>query len=350
MATLKTPNKFHSAYNPINFEVYDVSGKQKEYRLTIAYTEGGKSQSCQLLRRIPGLTDSSGTPGLPGLPGLPGESGAPGLPGESAEIHPVTFDVSGVVRTLFGKDAPEMKESVEADNRLFVRYTCEGQEYIALNTVDTISLSSSDLTFGEKLLSSLPVFRKYEGYDFDISLLCGNDVTAPFTPFAVNRVKPTAIPIRYLKDKEGYILDEEGNYILIDGVNIIDTPVPRNPFYVRWINRLGGVDYWMFGVSQQISIGVKDADTLLNYSSGFNTTLGVEVETSVYVGASGVSRQEWEILSLLPLSPHIEWYNEKSGKWVTITARKSENTMDTDLNIHDMDFAFGLPNLKTQFA
>lgn len=335
MATLQTPFRYHSAYSPINFEVYNPIGYKPEYVLQLLYDRDGKKLPQSLLRRIP--CSNHVAPG----------TGSPCGPTDDR----VTFDVSSVTRNFFGKEGPKMINDIEVDNRLFVKYTCEGKQYIAINSTEFTPLTEDDLKFGEKLLSALPVFRCYEGYDFDISFLCGDRAQGFFTANAVNRVKPRAIPNRYLQDSAGnYILDEEGNYILVDGVRVEDTPVPRNPFYVRWINRLGGVDYWMFGTSQQLSIGVKDADTLLNYPSGQNRTFGIEAQREIVVGAAGISRQEWDVLSLLPLSPQIEWYDEKVGKWINITVCKVENSINTDRSIHDVDFVFSLPNLQTQFA
>lgn len=328
MITITGPLKYHSAYAPIQFHASEDDNKLSTCSLVVNVIHKGKEEKLSLIRT------------LPIIPGAP--------QGFKREID---FDISGVVRNYFGTDSPKMSNDIEVDNRLFVNYTCEGKQYVAINSTEFAPLTEDDLKFGEKLLTALPVLRRYEGYDFDISLLLGNNADGFFTPNAVNRVKPRAIPVRYLQDEDGsYIQDENGAYILIDGVHIVDTPVPRNPFYVRWINRLGGVDYWMFGMSQQITIGVKDAKTLLNYPTGRSTTFGIDTGREIIVGAAGISRQEWDVLSLLPLSPQIEWYDEKTGKWVTITASKVENSINTDRSIHDVDFVFSLPNLQTQFA
>lgn len=336
MATITGPLKYHSAYNPINFHVVAYGSSYPSYALNVNLNYKDKEERLSLVRTLNEINKKV-VLSVPQGPSFDGE---------------VDFDISGVVRNYFGTDSPKMIDDIEVDNRLFVRYTCDGKQYIAINSTEFAPLTEDDLKFGEKLLSALPIFRCYTGYDFDVSLLCGDNVSSFFTPNAVNRVKSRAIPVRYLRyGVDGdYIQDESGNYILIDGVNIENTPIPRNPFYVRWINRLGGVDYWMFGNSQQISIGVKDANTLLNCPTGQNTTFGIEAQREIVVGAAGISRKEWDVLSLLPLSPQIEWYDKKIGKWVTITASKVENSINTDRNIHDVDFVFSLPNLQTQFA
>lgn len=342
MATVTGPLKYQSAFSPINFYVEETNNLHTSYTMTVSVKYNGKNESVSLERALPKRS----------IIGPPGSSGVPGLPGLPGQIEPraLTFDVSSVVRNYFGTKNPEMVNDVEVDNRLFVNYTCEGNEYVALNSADDLALAADALSHGEKTLSSLPVFRKYEGYDFDISLLCGSSAVAPFTPNAVNRVKPAALPVKYLCDQfDNFILDESGNYILVDFIDIQNTPVPRNPFYIRWINRHGGVDYWMFGNSQQVSVEIKDPKTLLNYRSGYGQTLSVEVNSSVIVGATGISKKEWEELSMIPVSPHIEYYDKQNEKWVTITAAKSENTISTDLTLFDIEFMFDYPTPKTQF-
>lgn len=335
--SINTPGKYHSAYSPIFFDVLNTENPltTKDYNLKLTINYKGSREDVNLVR--PFVRPKQSNSGMPGLPG--------------PVISHAIFDVSGVVRNFFEEKGPSMINDVEVDKRLFVYYSCAGVTYVALNAASMPQLTSEDLKYGEKLLSALPIFRRYVGYDFDVSFLCGDIVQGVFQANSVNRVKPRAIPVRYLQDeKENYIQDEQGNYIRIDGVNIIDMPIPRNPFYVRWINRLGGVDYWMFGNSQEITVAAKDAKTLLSYPAGNNTTFGIEADRSIVVGASGVLKKEWDVLSLLPLSPQIEWYNEEIGQWVIISVGKSENVINTNRSLHDVEFTFNLPTLQTQFA
>lgn len=335
MITITGPLKYHSAYNPIKFHVVASRHNYPSYTLNVDLNYKGKVEQISLVRILSVVPKNISVFGIEGTT----------YDGE------VDFDISGVVRNYFGTDSPKMSNDIEVDNRLFVNYTCEGKQYVAINSTEFASLTEDDLKFGEKLLTALPVLRRYEGYDFDISLLLGDNADGFFTPNAVNRVKPRAIPVRYLLDEKGnYIQDENGAYILIDGVHIVDTPVPRNPFYVRWINRLGGVDYWMFGGKQQMSINVKDVKTLINYSPSNNKTIGLTAENQVIIGASGLSKREWEELTLISISPDIEWYNEKLGMWQNVTVSKAENVMDTDMGLHSLELTFNLPTLQTQFA
>lgn len=349
MATLPIlvsgPDKYHSAYGPIIFNVInnDFTSTTKDYNLKIVVNHKGKNETINLTRPFI-ITPPNDLPGMPGS-----DPGAPGLP---AQPPRVSFDVSGVVRNFFEERAfPLYVSSAAVDKKLFVKYSCEGKTYVALNAAAEVGTTGSLIRYQGCILSALPVLKRYAGYDFDVSILCGDTATSPFVANAVNRVDPSFLPIEYLQDEVGnFIQDEEGNKIVVNAIEVIQTPIPRNPFYVRWINRLGGVDYWMFGNSQEVSIGVKGTKTLLSYPTGYNSAFGIEAENSIVVGASGISKKEWDVLSLLPLSPQIEWYNEKIDKWLTITVDKSENTINTNRSLHEVEFTFNLPTLQIQFA
>lgn len=354
MSTILTgPSTFHSAFNPIIFKAESDVKPDAPYTLKIGV---GKI--------IPIDPETRGIEGPVGPPGYnrPYDENIISLTrpfmktGEN--LYEAKFDISGAIRNYFKMTPPPMTEDVQPDQRLYVRYYVGTTMYVAVNAIFNIGEESGMEKYINRILTGFSVLRKYEGYDFDVSILCSGSI--PFQGFmsnAVNRVKPSYIPSDLLQDHEGdNITDHEGDYIAVNGAKIVDADTPRNPFYIRWINRLGGVDYWMFGIRQKLYTDIKDVNTLRSYyetSEGANhseTTYSVSNENSVVVGSSNLSVEEWNVLSLMPMSPQIEWYNEKLKKWQVVNIKKSDTSRDTDRMLLNAEFTFLLPSYDVQFS
>lgn len=132
-------------------------------------------------------------------------------------------------------------------------------------------------------------------------------------------------------------------------INVVCRCVPRNPFYMRWINRHGGFDYWMFEKRQTYEREVKNVDTFKPYTNDFSTAHGTdivyhkEVESKVTIGAEGLTTNEWKILSFIADSPFAQWYNEEKKLWTDIVVEKCKLVMQTDNALHGMEYTIQLP-------
>lgn len=136
----------------------------------------------------------------------------------------------------------------------------------------------------------------------------------------------------------------------------IDQPcMPTNPFYVRWINRLGGYDYWMFSYRQYITRGLGEVITFKptmfdqENATDYKRLLSIEAIEKITVGSSNVTANEYEAISKLIYAPVLEWYNEKLKKWLPIQVEDGENTNDTRTGLKHVEFTFYLPDVQTQF-
>lgn len=359
METLTTkPSTFHSAFNPILFVVTADTKPDKPYTLKIGIGKIVKTQT-------PAPPSEAGLGGEPGIPGgNPYDENIVSLTRpfiqstkDGVVIYEAKFDVSGAIRNYFKMTPPLMTQDIEVDKRLYVQYYVGTDLYVAINAIFNIGENSDMGKYVNAILTHFPFLRKYAGYDFDVSILCNQTTPYGFTMNAVNRVKQPFIPLDYLAEHEGELItDHDGDLITINGAKIVDAVTPRNPFYIRWINRLGGVDYWMFGMRQKTQIDVKDVNTLKSYyetsegASHSETTYSVTNENTIIVGASNISVAEWDILSLLPMSPQIEWYNEKLNKWQVINIKKGDSSRDTDRTLLSIEFTFLLPAFEVQFS
>lgn len=136
---------------------------------------------------------------------------------------------------------------------------------------------------------------------------------------------------------------------------VIHRQVPANPFYVRWLNQLAGYDYYMFQNQQKISITTADRKTVTRYEREQpgvrfgEQTITLNGERKITVGAEHLDNTEFEALSLIQLSPIVEWYNESAGRWINILVDKAELARNTSSDRHALEITFKLPELNTQF-
>lgn len=138
------------------------------------------------------------------------------------------------------------------------------------------------------------------------------------------------------------------------GIEVRRECVPPSPFYVRWVNALGGVDYWMFSRNQEYNPSVSNTDTYDIFTPDIaaaatnRRAYGIKTKSSITVGAEGVN-EGWEVLRGLPFAPIIEWYNEAAQKWINITVAKYNGEIRPELHTHSIEITFDLPNINTQF-
>lgn len=125
--------------------------------------------------------------------------------------------------------------------------------------------------------------------------------------------------------------------------------IPNNPFYIRWINRYGGFDYWMFSKRQTFEREIKNIETFEPYisdffnASGTATVIDKSIESKVTIGAEGLTVNEWRILSFIADSAFVQWYDEENMKWINIIVEKSKLALQTDSSRHGLELTIQLP-------
>lgn len=281
----------------------------------------------------------------------------------------VKFDASAVVKSWLYKELAEFGEDddIITDKALSIRYRVNiggtYYTYLAVNAVAQIGESSVREDVG-KVLTRFSRLDLYDGYELDYSLLCGNTVIPSkrgvLTTLSVNRVRVDNAAVALLTEAatDTNIQDESGNDIYI--LPQLDIPVfyhceAKKPYYVRWINQLGGVDYFMFSRQQKHAPSVKSVSTYEVYvdnPSDVRTNskaYAMTTENTVTVGAEMLGETDFNALRWLAFAKKIQHYDETLGKWIDLAVSKFDGSFNTKNESHSVEVTFALPNLNIQY-
>jgi hypothetical protein len=130
-----------------------------------------------------------------------------------------------------------------------------------------------------------------------------------------------------------------------------------NTFYVRWINTLGGWDYWLFENKIYEALNVENGNNYESYFDNISDTKDFEnvtfknVSPAVQVGSNTLTRNEAEGLKVLPTSPKIYWYNEELSKWIGVRVEPGTfNIRSTKDDYFNIELTFVKPKYFNQYA
>lgn len=135
----------------------------------------------------------------------------------------------------------------------------------------------------------------------------------------------------------------------------VDTEVPCNPFYIRWINRKGGWDTYMFEQHKKYTQEVDRGDqyVLANardpYTSETRGELAPEVKNIVQAGADQLDENDFNLLKGVALSPLVQVYNYQIGAWQRVLVDDSDLTWDTKSPRNTVSYEFQLIDEQTQW-
>lgn len=138
-------------------------------------------------------------------------------------------------------------------------------------------------------------------------------------------------------------------------IRFVDTEVPCNPFYIRWINRKGGWDTYMFEqhkkYTQEIDRG--DRYVLANsrdpYASQTRGELVPEFKNIVQAGAEQLDENDFNLLKGIALSPLVQVYNYPIRVWQRVLVDDTDLTWDTKAPRNTVSFEFQLIDEQTQW-
>lgn len=135
----------------------------------------------------------------------------------------------------------------------------------------------------------------------------------------------------------------------------VDTGVPCNPFYIRWINRKGGWDTYMFEQHKKYTQEVDRGDqyVLANardpYTSETRGELAPEFKNIVQAGAEQLDENDFNLLKGIVLSPLVQRYNYSVGKWQRVLVNDTDLTWDTKTPRNTVSYEFQLIDEQTQW-
>lgn len=243
-----------------------------------------------------------------------------------------------------------------------------GIDFVAVNAALPAGVAEADYqNYKGRMLVEMSVVYNYQGYTnkSKLSALCDNE--GRLMEFALNP-RPFEYEVMYTSavgeginrvvsvDIPDYQLGPLGTVVF--GTHELAFPdgcIPPSPFYVRWVNRLGGREHWMFSGKQSNKIEASDPTV---YDPYFDTNakagqtprqLSIEINHTAVVGAEGVDAAAFEPLRRITQSPLIEWYDKAQDKWFVITVKSATVTTDSGSPKQSMEIEFNLPSINTQF-
>lgn len=135
----------------------------------------------------------------------------------------------------------------------------------------------------------------------------------------------------------------------------IDTEIPCNPFYIRWINQKGGWDTYMFEQHKKYTQEVDRGDqyVLVNsgdpYASQTRGELAPEFKNIVQAGAEQLDENDFNLLKGIALSPLVQRYNLSVKAWQRVLVNDTDLTWDTKTPRNTVSYEFQLIDEQTQW-
>lgn len=138
-------------------------------------------------------------------------------------------------------------------------------------------------------------------------------------------------------------------------IRYVDTEVPCNPFYIRWINRKGGWDTYMFEQHKKYTQEVDRGDqyVLANsrdpHASQTRGELAPEFKNIVQAGAEQLDENDFNLLKGIALSPLVQVYNYQIEVWQRVLVDDTDLTWDTKAPRNTVSYEFQLIDEQTQW-
>jgi hypothetical protein len=218
--------------------------------------------------------------------------------------------------------------------------------------------------------------KKYYGYPYYVTLFPRGFVGSPNITTSVDvRVKlydgtekqfdiSTRLNIPLVYEFEDEAMDEADYVKLIPSrasfsqawnIIFVDTEIPCNPFYIRWINQKGGWDTYMFEQHKKYTQEVDRGDqyVLANsrgpYASQTRGELAPEFKNIVQAGAEQLDENDFNLLKGIALSPLVQRYNYSVNAWQRVLVDDTDLTWDTKTPRNTVSYEFQLIDEQTQW-
>lgn len=218
--------------------------------------------------------------------------------------------------------------------------------------------------------------KKYYGYPYYVTLFPRGFLGSPNIATSVDvRVKlydeverqydiSTRLNIPLVYQFEDESMDEaeyvklrpsEGYPTQAWNIIFVNTEIPCNPFYIRWINQKGGWDTYMFEQHKKYTQEVDRGDqyVLANsggpYASQTRGELAPEFKNIVQAGAEQLDENDFNLLKGIALSPLVQRYNYSVKAWQRVLVNDTDLTWDTKTPRNTVSYEFQLIDEQTQW-
>lgn len=138
-------------------------------------------------------------------------------------------------------------------------------------------------------------------------------------------------------------------------IMFIDTEVPCNPFYIRWVNRKGGWETYMFEQHKKYTQEVDRGDqyVLANsrdpHATQTRGEIAPEVKNIVQAGAEQLDENDFNLLKGIALSPLVQVYDYQFTTWQRVLVNDTDLTWDTKAPRNTVSYEFQLIDEQTQW-
>lgn len=219
--------------------------------------------------------------------------------------------------------------------------------------------------------------KKYFGYPYYVTLFPGGFSGSPNVVTSIDvRVKlykvaekrfdiSTRLNIPLVYEFETKV-STDANYVKLSlsggadpsqawNIIFIDTEIPYNPFYIRWINQKGGWDTYMFEQHRKYTQEVDRGDqyVLANsrdpYASQTRGELAPEFKNIVQAGAEQLDENDFNLLKGIALSPLVQRYDHSIKAWQRVLVDDTDLTWDTKTPRNTVSYEFQLIDEQTQW-
>lgn len=304
------------------------------------------------------------------------------------------FDIGNVVRMMFD-DSVEYSaysQRISHDNNLFVTCEIATNKFSPRGNISYVCLNAA-VPFGKiptvqprSWLTGFDRLHKWGNYPLSVSFATDNNVptfvvengemlvdgcVSAKNHFTVDILSNTTHIALSDTDTLEYLQNAASDFVrtatnvpitlgdtqatVFDARNVEQHELPAHPFYVRWVNRFGGWDYFMFACKQYESRSVSgqkylnpyigDTSAVMGDRSLLTQTLQHTIETST----GQIGRNQFEQLSRLAYSPKVQLWNAEISRWQTLLVSKADCKMGTHDVAAECEFTFELPTPIAQF-
>ena len=262
---------------------------------------------------------------------------------------------------------------VIGDRNFNVRYASRGVRARGYNTNFTESYLGLVLTDRVPDNDRNLYVKKYYGYPYYVTLFPRGFVGSPNIAVSVdvwvklhdgveNQFEIStrlSIPLVYeFEDEADYVklrLPVSAYSSQAWKIIFVNTEVPCNPFYIRWINQKGGWDTYMFEQHKKYTQEVDRGDqyVLANsrgpYASQTRGELAPEFKNIVQAGVEQLDENDFNLLKGIALSPLVQRYNYSVRAWQRVLVNDTDLTWDTKTPRNTVSYEFQLIDEQTQW-
>lgn len=162
---------------------------------------------------------------------------------------------------------------------------------------------------------------------------------------AIVKIKPIEESGLTVSLRTRYLMIGDGqNWLESRRVDVVRDMIPEGIF-LRWVNRLGGIDQWYF-TKKDTKFPVKtqsvplpeSLDFTYNWNQGIGKVVDKEQSTVYVLGSTLVAVADYEVISHISKSPRVDMYLG-SGKWIQVMVLDSDWTISHENDYQDLEFS-----------